>query len=168
MAEVGALDGPEKTGAFIANALRNPGEGALKMLVLSRVLAHRRRQRACFDRGAYIPLQVEGEHARHVVAYARGTGEVVSITVVGRLLVGLGAATQPPVGAIWGDTRIRLPETVAAERFREVVTGETLTVGRGGAELGQNGDRWIRLSNLFVHLPVAVLEQHSAVLDQHS
>ncbi len=161
LAEIDALGAraagaPDAVADFISGCLRQPGDGALKMFVLTRVLAHRQRHREAFDRGDYIALAAEGERARHVVAYARVADESRSITIVSRFLAALHAASRPPVGAVWGDTRVRLPETLQPFRFRDVISGRTIET-----EVSSTGERAIRLSDLFAHLPVAVLEQHS-------
>jgi (1->4)-alpha-D-glucan 1-alpha-D-glucosylmutase len=145
---------------FISGSLREPGDGALKMFVLRRALTYRRHHRALFDEGDYVALSVEGERSRHVVAYARRAGDQTSIVVVGRFLSTLGAATQRPLGDVWGDARILLPETIPAARWRDVIGGETVEVEPRPTEHAITS-RGIRLSNLFTRLPLALLEPHS-------
>jgi (1->4)-alpha-D-glucan 1-alpha-D-glucosylmutase len=124
------------------------------------VLAHRRRHRARFDSGDYVPLTAEGTRARNVVAFARGNQgsgkDGASIVVIGRFLTGLSAATQPPIGEAWGDTRLALPQAIASAELRDVISGTTVAT-----EQSRIGELSIRLNHLFSHLPVALLEQHS-------
>jgi maltooligosyltrehalose synthase len=47
----------------------------------------------------------------------------------------------------WGETRIRLPDRAKAERFRHVLTGETVT----------SVDGHLRASEMFHTMPVALL-----------
>jgi (1->4)-alpha-D-glucan 1-alpha-D-glucosylmutase len=122
-------------------------------------LIFRRHHRELFDEGDYIALSVDGERARHVVAYARRAGDEMSIVVVGRFLSALGAATQRPVGDVWGDARILLPETMTAARWRDVIGGGTVEVEPRTPDA--NATRWIRLSDLFTGLPLALLEPRS-------
>ena len=113
--------------ALYAERLSHPADGAPKLLVTARVLAHRRRHRDLFDRGDYIPLQVEGARSRHVVAFARTLDGVTSITVAGRLFVALDAARLRPSGeSAWGDTRLVLPASVAAGPYRDALTGRVV------------------------------------------
>lgn len=70
---------------------------AAKVHLVSRVLRALRDRPGLFT--GYEPLGAEGEHADHVVAFARGG----AVTVVPRLPVGLRAAGG------WGDTSLELP-----------------------------------------------------------
>jgi (1->4)-alpha-D-glucan 1-alpha-D-glucosylmutase len=165
LAELDALDAhaaqdPAAVPDFIARSLREPGDGALKMFVLRRALSFRRRHRALFDEGDYVALSVEGERSRHVVAYARRAGGETSIVVVGRFVSALGAATQRPLGEVWGDARILLPDTIPAARWRDVIGGETVEVAPRTSERS-DATGWIRLNDLFTRLPLALLEPHS-------
>ena len=92
-----ALEGEALQGRIEAARAR-PADGALKLLVTMRALAHRRRHRELYERGAYLPLAVEGPGARHVVAFARVASDGrASITVVGRFFAARDGSAQPPV-----------------------------------------------------------------------
>ena len=97
-------------------------EGVPKLWLIQRALSVE-------AQGCYQALSAEGEHADHVVAYARGGA---LITIVPRL-------TQLLTGG-WGDTAIALPEG----QWRSVLTGE-LHSGRD------------RVAHLFARFPVALL-----------
>ncbi|HWC72963.1 MAG TPA: malto-oligosyltrehalose synthase [Gemmatimonadales bacterium] len=106
--------------------LTRADEGVPKLWLIQRALAAMPRPEGC-----YQPLQAEGVHAEHVVAFARG-GSVV--TVVPRLAQSLRAG--------WGDTALPLPGGEA--RWRNVFTDEM----HAGRE---------RVANLFARFPVALL-----------
>jgi (1->4)-alpha-D-glucan 1-alpha-D-glucosylmutase len=138
--------------ALVADGLREPGDGALKLLVTARALRHRRAKRAVFDRGSYVPLPAEGERARHVVAFAREAGGDASITVVGRFFSTLPGGGRTLGSTAWGDTRLLLPPSLPAGPFRDAITA-----GRVAAR-GDAAGPTLWLSDVLDTLPVAILE----------
>jgi (1->4)-alpha-D-glucan 1-alpha-D-glucosylmutase len=139
--------------ALAAELLRRPADGRVKLLVTSRTLQHRRRNRALFDRGAYHPLAVEGSRARNVVAFARTLDGATSITVVGRLLASVATERSLPLGdSAWGDTRLVLPPFMPQSAYREIVTNDVVEPDQGHPATS------LRVSRAFANLPVAVLE----------
>ncbi|MCO5177908.1 MAG: hypothetical protein M9890_13205, partial [Thermomicrobiales bacterium] len=114
--------------ADVAALLADWSTGAVKLLVTQKLARHRRSLLDLFAGGEYLPLEVAGERRRHVVAFARRSGDVWSITVVPRLLAGLARATgfaapQAPLGAqAWGNTRVLLPND-APSGWGDVLTG---------------------------------------------
>jgi (1->4)-alpha-D-glucan 1-alpha-D-glucosylmutase len=67
----------------------------------------------------YRKLAAEGAAAAHVLTFARGDA---TITIVPRLVWAL-ARGGAPVGAVWGDTAIRLPSESSRRGFVNVLTG---------------------------------------------
>lgn len=85
-------------------------DGRVKLWVLSRALRARMT-------GPYLPLEVTGRFAQHVVAFARGDGAVV---VTPRLPVAvMGDQLEAPLGERWADTRVALP----AGEWKDVLSG---------------------------------------------
>jgi (1->4)-alpha-D-glucan 1-alpha-D-glucosylmutase len=127
--------------------LAAPEDGRIKMLVTMRALGLRRARPAPFQDGAHHPLTASGPRAEHVIAFARGEGAVIA--VVSRHHSRLRGDGAPPIGAVWGETRLALPEGGAGgtRRWRNVLTGVTL-----------NAERTLPLRELFADLPVALLE----------
>jgi maltooligosyltrehalose synthase len=76
------------------------------------------------------------------------------LTVVPRLLLDLTArAARPPLGGIWGDTRIVLP---ARTTYRDILTGairESAPATKGAR---------LAVASLFDTVPVALLESTTA------
>jgi (1->4)-alpha-D-glucan 1-alpha-D-glucosylmutase len=126
-------------------------DGRVKQWVIHCLLALRQRAPGLYTRGDYVPLVVEGKHARSIVAYARympssaRTSDIAggaatpqwSITVATRLAAGLldidahadspKSATAPDVlprvaPARWEDTRIVLPEALAGLVLEDIFT----------------------------------------------
>ncbi len=111
-------------------------DGRAKMWLTWRALTFRREQPDLFRLGNYLPLQVKGERAEHVIAYTRSHRGRVAIVVAGRLWMKLGVAagTLALGREVWGDTVI---ESGAHTReLTNVLTGETVSVENGRIELG--------------------------------
>jgi (1->4)-alpha-D-glucan 1-alpha-D-glucosylmutase len=104
------------------------GVGEAKLWILARVLRLRRARPECFDaRGAYEPLDVEGEERQRVVAFQRGADV---LCIAPRLTFGLES---------WRDTRVRLPRG----NFVDVFSGRAVYGGH--------------LQPLLARFPVALL-----------
>jgi len=121
-------------------------DGRIKQYVLATLL--RRRAEGAWPDDAYEPLAASGARASHVVAYARGPA-VVIVPRLPRTLAG-GA---PPLGEVWADTALALPQRFARElRYRDVLTDRIVTA------TDHDGLRVARLADALAILPVAVLE----------
>ncbi|WPO97989.1 malto-oligosyltrehalose synthase [Pseudomonas sp. HR96] len=88
--------------------------GAIKQALVSRVLHCREQHPELFGEGAYVPLQVKGEQADKVFAFARIRDRQQAIVIVPRLASGLLADANSPLIAAqqWGDTHVELPAGV--------------------------------------------------------
>ncbi|WP_313760583.1 malto-oligosyltrehalose synthase [Rhizobium sp.] len=83
---------------------------ALKQRIISIGLNLRKRLPALFAEGDYVPLSVTGNRCHHVVAFSRRLGDVFTITVTPRMMLGQlepGKLFSGP--EFWGDTTIILP-----------------------------------------------------------
>ncbi|SDG29838.1 malto-oligosyltrehalose synthase [Klenkia brasiliensis] len=107
--------------------------GAAKLLVVSRVLRHRRDHPEAF--AGYSAVEATGPAADHVVAFDRGG----VVAVATRLPVGLEADGG------WRDTALALP----AGGWRDLLTGTRTVSDASGAPLAE----------VLQHLPVALLVQ---------
>jgi len=106
-----------------------------------------------FETGTYLPLSITGAGAEHLCAYARVSVDCTLIIVVSRWAATLMQSTPAaPLGPVWSDTRILLPEAVCAGEYCNVFTGRTLLIGTA-----PDGPRGVNASELFHSLPVAVL-----------
>jgi (1->4)-alpha-D-glucan 1-alpha-D-glucosylmutase len=144
---------PERPAAGLAAALAAaPEDGRIKLFCTQRALTFRRSRRPLFEQGRYDPLTAAGAAADHVLAFARVRGETATLAVVGRHFVRLCPDGEHPVGERWRDTRLRLPEALAARRYRNVLTDELIEPASAGPEPS------LPLAHVFAHLPVALLE----------
>ena len=74
-------------------------DGRAKMWIVARALELRRSNPDLFTHGQYVPLQVQGQRAGHVVAFMRRHAGTTAVTIAGRLWMKLGAyAGGPPLG----------------------------------------------------------------------
>jgi (1->4)-alpha-D-glucan 1-alpha-D-glucosylmutase len=122
--------------------------GAVKQTMIARVLRHRHEMPALFGTGSYLPVEVEGPRAGHVVAFLRSHGRsrvlAAAVRLPGALVAGapIDRAAEPVMPpAVWQGTRLLLPEGI---RGRELLTRREL-------------DPTITATTLFAHLPVALV-----------
>jgi (1->4)-alpha-D-glucan 1-alpha-D-glucosylmutase len=126
-------------------------DGRVKLLVTTCGMRFRRQHAALMLHGAYTPLELDGEHADHAVAFARHDDSGTLLVVVPRLVAPLVNDERPlPVGPdVWGGTRIVLPPALRAAGYRHVITGECCET---------TGDQSsVPLSDAFATCPVAWL-----------
>ncbi|MEP7070406.1 MAG: malto-oligosyltrehalose synthase, partial [Usitatibacter sp.] len=113
-----------------------PEDGRAKLYVMWRLLRLRAARETLFREGGYTAVRVAGARARHALAFARRHAGELCVTVVPRLMVGLGVATgKLPCGAIWEDTRIELPFAAEGSGLVDAITGREHRVEAGGLAL---------------------------------
>jgi (1->4)-alpha-D-glucan 1-alpha-D-glucosylmutase len=100
--------------------------------------------------GEYLPLETSGQRRDSVFAFARRHQSGFAVTCVPRMLGSMIAPPAPPLGDVWGDTRIELPSG-APSTFRDVLTGAAVS-----PEPAAEGST-IRAAALFDRLPLALL-----------
>ena len=122
---LGELDGLDAGGI-----LARIDDGLPKLHLISRALRLRSERPDAFDGGAYEPLPVEGEHAAHAVAFARGGDMAVVVPRFG---------LRVPTHRL--DATVRLPEGEWCDRL-------TGAPRRGGSH---------RVADLLDPFPVALL-----------
>jgi (1->4)-alpha-D-glucan 1-alpha-D-glucosylmutase len=148
---------PDDPAALMDRLVAHPCDGAIKLYVTSRALRFRKDHRHLFQVGTYVPLLVDGGHARHGIAFARASEEEILIALAGRFFLKLRDSRGIPVGEnVWGDTRVVLPKQFEQRRFEDVLTGGTIEVQE------HNGNAVIPLARAFEHCPVALLYARGA------
>ncbi len=143
-------DALEARSAFSRQLLEDWRTGQIKLFLISATLHYRKQNTDLFQRGDYLPLEVEGAHADHVIAFARVLKDKAYITVAPRLACTLMRQEMelPVAEAVWKDTRIKLPSSWAFGMLRNVYTGEAHTTEAGGS---------LPVSVVLSALPVALL-----------
>jgi (1->4)-alpha-D-glucan 1-alpha-D-glucosylmutase len=120
------LEGETTAAPDAQDLLSHWTDGRIKLLVTTCGMRFRRQHGALMRHGTYTPLEVEGERADHVVAFARHDDSGTLLVVAPRLVVPLVSETRPlPIGTdLWAATRIVLPAVTRAVRYRHLITGE--------------------------------------------
>jgi (1->4)-alpha-D-glucan 1-alpha-D-glucosylmutase len=118
--------------------------GRIKLALTHQLLAIRNRFQHVFTNGSYQPLQVTGQHADEIVAFARGSGRDTIVVAAGRLF---GRATSQgrtwPSSDAWAQASVTIGgfSTIRSLLGPIVPTQEPQLTG----------------AQLFGHLPVAIL-----------
>lgn len=131
---------------LIGDLLSDPGDGKLKLFLISTALRARNRYHTVFGSGTYLPLSVFGKYRQHVLAFARSDGSTSSVTVAPRFFTGLARVGKFPLGIpIWQDTEVFLPEG-HSEYWEDVFTRETVSARTS-----------LRIAEILKHFPVSML-----------
>jgi len=151
------LQSLDKQGEQLPQAVRQlveeKADGRIKMYLLWRALHFRRAHAHLLSEGEYLPAVAEGKARQHVVAFARQNEDSGVLVCVPRLIAGLlGPQPIPPLGMdVWADTSLPLPAGLAARRFQNLFTGETLEAQ------ASNGTSALPVADIFANFPVALL-----------
>ncbi|MDQ4105648.1 MAG: malto-oligosyltrehalose synthase [Actinomycetota bacterium] len=118
----------EDTGPDAARLLDAWQDGRPKLHLTRQALALRRESPELFEKGEYIPLEVSGPRAEHLVAFARRHGDRVAITVAPRLYTRLANVSGAllPGPAVWEGIRIDISGLPVTE-YRNALTNETVS-----------------------------------------
>jgi (1->4)-alpha-D-glucan 1-alpha-D-glucosylmutase len=138
--------------ALLEKLLASPCDGRIKMYVICRALQFRREHFELFARGAYLPLEISGERARHLIAFARCSGRTHALIVAGRFFMDLGISTNSfPTNKVWSNTTLTLSRELMSKRYFDVFTGRVVD-----PQLHE-GESRLRLDEVFAQMPVAML-----------
>jgi (1->4)-alpha-D-glucan 1-alpha-D-glucosylmutase len=124
--------------------VRNWPDGRIKMFLTQRLLQFRRQHVALFQRGEYLPLTPNGAFAECCISFARQLGDQWIIVVAPRLSSRLGF---PPIGGIWQDTTLEIPETLSLEHAHDLFTCRPVPAQ----------DRRVKLADALSALPFTVM-----------
>jgi (1->4)-alpha-D-glucan 1-alpha-D-glucosylmutase len=127
--------------------LASMDDGRVKLYLMWRALQARKAHPGLFSEGEYLPLEVSGAQAEHVFAFARRHGDHAALVVVPRLLTGVVGEGELPLGDLWADTHLTVPDDLSGRWWRDAFTGELIP-----------GATSPLLSTLLAHLPVALLQ----------
>jgi (1->4)-alpha-D-glucan 1-alpha-D-glucosylmutase len=118
----------EAASADMKDLLAHWHDGRVKLAVTARGLALRKANPELFQEGEYVPLEIVGDQADHVVAFLRRRGDAAVLAVAPRLSAALTTPERPiPCGPdAWGETRVILPDGVSRRALVNVLTGERL------------------------------------------
>lgn len=137
----------------VGDLLAAIGDGRIKLYLLWRVLSLRAVREDEFRNGRYVPLDVDGPAARHVVAFARVLERRAVLVIASRLLFGLCGGDPERVleRDLWARTVVTLPWWCGGVSWREILSGEKVQPRRLGSR------HCVELDGLFATLPLALL-----------
>jgi (1->4)-alpha-D-glucan 1-alpha-D-glucosylmutase len=149
------LEGTPDPASLIRNLLQNYQSGQIKQFVIWKLLEFRRQHRTLFEAGRYIPLDATGAKREHVCAFGRMHGTESLIVIAARLVLGLtrGAQRGALESDVWQGTSLSIPETMPGASYRNIFTGQVLTLGAEACA--------VAIPELLGLLPAAVLERVS-------
>jgi (1->4)-alpha-D-glucan 1-alpha-D-glucosylmutase len=131
---------------LIEELLSAPTDGRIKLFAIAQALATRRKYLDVFQQGAYVPIEVVGQHQDRAIAFARQYGRTTAIAVVPRFLTQLVQPGVYPLGLeVWEDTRLEMPQS-AQFSWRNAMTDQTLPIADT-----------LTLGQILEHFPVALL-----------
>lgn len=141
----------QDVGALVSHLMETPEDGRIKLYLTARLLNFRREQAALFREGDYVPLDVQGEKAHHVIAFSRTKEHQHLIVAVGRFYTQLSDQEKvtSPVGDVWKDTRLLLSAHLQGT-YRDILSGLSIQTSQ---------EQGIALSQTFAKLPLVVLEK---------
>ncbi len=140
--------------ALARELLEQAIDGRVKLFVILVALELRREQPALFAEGAYVPLSAEGQHAEHVVAFARRSSAAEVLTITPRLCLRLTKGEQrPPTDEAWGDTWLSLPDAGPGSVYYDRLTGARHRV------VEHKGATGVWLREVLAIFPLALLER---------
>jgi (1->4)-alpha-D-glucan 1-alpha-D-glucosylmutase len=134
----------------VPDLLVNWRDARVKMHVLAQALNARRTSPDLFAIGEYRPLASSGEHASHVIAYARVHEGDWAVVVTPRCLASANApVTDGNRQGFWQQTTIALPPNAPSAWFN-------LLTGKSGTAIAADRAQ-LSLGNVFEVFPVALL-----------
>lgn len=124
-------------------------DGRLKLFLIARVLQARQEYLDIFQQGDYQPVAVTGQYCDRIMAVARSYGKHTAIAIVPRFLTDVIEPPQFPLGDIWGDTAIILPEGSESNWYEAIVNHDIAASPN------------ILVSQILQHFPVGLLINES-------
>jgi (1->4)-alpha-D-glucan 1-alpha-D-glucosylmutase len=131
---------------LISELLAAREDGRIKLFLIQRALQARNENKELFNKGTYVPLEVEGSCRNSVISFARVHKANVALTIGSRFLTSLIGPDDYPLGrAAWRDTAV-MPLPPWPRTWRDVLTGQEIS----------SEDNILAAESL-AHFPVALL-----------
>ncbi|MBW4644251.1 MAG: malto-oligosyltrehalose synthase [Goleter apudmare HA4340-LM2] len=131
--------------SLIPELLQHKTDGRIKLFLTLQALKARTKYLSLFQTGDYLPLKIQGNHANHIIAFARQQDKQTAIAIAPRFLTSLIQPGEAPLGeAVWQDTHLQLPTD--ASKWHNVLTNQSLHL-----------QETLSISTALTHFPVALL-----------
>src|SRR5438045_752572 len=98
-------------------------DGRMKLFLTQRVLRFRRQHADLFQRGEYLPLRASGIFSECCVSFVRSLADKWIVVISPRLSSRVGF---PPIGELWKDTVVEMPETLSFKSAQDLFTGRPM------------------------------------------
>lgn len=131
---------------LIPELLSSYEDGRIKLFLVHTALRVRRELADTFENSGYAPLEVKGSRNAHVIAFARTGRSNHALTIAPRFFTSLVQERQSPMGEVWADTEVVLPNGLTNRVWINEITGE---------ELESRGS--IALKDALKNFPVALM-----------
>ena len=152
LAQLQADEAGDGRAALARELMGSPEDGRLKLFLTYAALNFRREHGELFSAGEYVALRATGDCDRNIVAFGLFSKAGQVLAVAPRLLVGVVPPGTAPLGDVWGETALCLPEGKAVGNYVNVLTGEKLVC----AEC--DGAPALMMRDVFSTLPVALIK----------
>ncbi|MEH2290196.1 malto-oligosyltrehalose synthase [Nostoc sp.] len=111
---------------LIQELLNDKTDGRIKLFLTAQLLQARANYVSLFQDGDYLPLEVQGTYANHIIAFARREGNQTAIAIAPRFLTSLIQPGDNPIGlSVWQDTHLQLPSGTS-QTWKNVLTQQPL------------------------------------------
>jgi len=98
-------------------------DGRMKLFLTQRVLRFRQEHADLFQRGEYLPLRASGTFSECCVSFVRSLADKWIVVISPRLSSRVGF---PPIGELWKDTVVEMPETLSFKSAQDLFTGRPM------------------------------------------
>ncbi|MEH2241214.1 malto-oligosyltrehalose synthase [Nostoc sp.] len=131
---------------LIQELLSQKTDGRIKLFLTAQLLQARTNYVSLFQDGDYLPLEVQGTYANHIIAFARREGNQTAIAIAPRFLTSLIQPGDNPLGeSVWQDTHLQLPDGTSFSG-KNVLTQQSL-----------QAQETLSIAAALAHFPVALL-----------
>ncbi|MEH1821912.1 MAG: malto-oligosyltrehalose synthase [Nostoc sp.] len=131
---------------LIQELLNHKTDGRIKLFLTAQLLQARTNFVSLFQDGDYLPLELQGTYANHIIAFARREGNQTAIAIAPRFLTSLIQPGDNPLGeSVWQDTHLQLPPGTP-HTWKNVITQEPL-----------QSTETLSIGSALAHFPVALL-----------
>ncbi|MDZ7968508.1 MAG: malto-oligosyltrehalose synthase [Nostoc sp. DedSLP03] len=131
---------------LIQELLNDKTDGRIKLFLTAQLLQARTNYVSLFQDGDYLPLEVQGTYANHIIAFARREENQTAIAIVPRFLTSLIQPGDNPLGeSVWQDTHLQLPPGTSPT-WKNVITQQPL-----------QATETLSIATALTHFPVALL-----------
>jgi len=119
-------------------------DGRIKLFLTTHLLQLRRAHADLFKRGEYLPVHTSGTFAESCISFIRRLDNNWIAVIAPRLSSRVGF---PPIGDLWQDTSIELPEALSLKNAHDLFTCQPV----------RHQKRQVAMRDLFSALPFAVV-----------